>query len=58
MYVPKGMKGSLVMEDHQEEASRSPQSLPAEPWLECASTRPRHWGRRRGPPPSPGSLRR
>lgn len=32
------------------------QPLPAEPWLGCASTRPRHWGRRRGLPPSPGSL--
>lgn len=33
-------------------------ALPAGPWLGCASTRPRHSGRRTGRPPSPGSLPR
>lgn len=33
-------------------------ALPAGPWLGCASTRPRHSGRRTGQPPSPGSLPR
>lgn len=34
---------------------QKPLPLPAEPWLGCASTRPRHLGRWTGRPPSPGS---